>query len=68
MKKELMKAAKYREEYFHESSRPAVSTIRRWINNGDLPGTVIGNVYYVDISLTEKMTGNDLADKVLMAS
>lgn len=68
MKKELMKATKYREEFFHKDSRPAASTIRRWITNGDLPGTVIGNVYYVDISRSEKMTGNELADKVLMAS
>ena len=66
-KKRLMKTAEYADRYFCEGSKPAASTIRRWIENGDLPGERIGKVYYVDVGKLEK-TGNQLVDRVLQAS
>ncbi|WP_020682335.1 DNA-binding protein [Marinobacterium rhizophilum] len=67
MKKQLMKASKYRENFFCDGSKPALSTIRRWIDNGDLPGERIGGVYYVNIGQLST-TGNPLVDSVLKAS
>ena len=62
----LIKLAKYREERFVEGSRPSVSTLRRWIENGKLPGKKIGGQTYVEIS--EEMlepTNNELANKII---
>jgi len=44
---------------------PSPSTIRRWIDNGDLEGKIIGGNYYV---LVQETTGDPLVDSVLQAS
>ena len=64
--KKLMKVSQYQELYFTEGSAPAASTIRRQIDNGDLPGERIGKCYYVNVALLG--TGNKLVDMVLRAS
>lgn len=67
MPKKLMKTSEYRVKYFTESSRPCQTTINRWIERGDLPGTKIGSSYYVDVGKMD-LTGNPLVDAVLAAS
>jgi hypothetical protein len=65
-RKRLMKLSQYREEYFVTGSAPAASTLRRMIEDGELPGERIGKVYYVNVS--NLGTGNHLVDMVLQAS
>jgi len=48
--------------------KPHAQSVRRWIDNGDVPGKKIGGRYFVDIELEQKQTGDELADRVLMAS
>jgi len=36
------------ERHFHEGSRPARSTVWRWIREGKLPATKIGRRYYIN--------------------
>lgn len=67
MTKKLIKPSVFRTKYFQDSSAPAVSTIRRWIDSGDLPGERIGNSYYIDENRLN-MTGNPLVDSVLASS
>ncbi|MGB0662828.1 MAG: DNA-binding protein [Pontibacterium sp.] len=66
--KKLMKVSAYRNKYFEEGSAPSRSTVRRWIDNGELPGEVIGGNYYVNVAKVEQTTGNPLVDQVLLAS
>lgn len=62
-----IKPSVYRKKYFAKGSEPSVSTIRRWIDNYELPGTKIGNNYYVDESKLSA-TGNALVDRVVNSS
>jgi len=47
----------YLDNTFTPKSRPAVNTIKSWIEKGKIPGRKIGGLYYVEIDNTEK---NDL--------
>lgn len=47
--------------------KPHPSSVRRWIENGDLPGKKIGGRYYVDEVAEAVSTGDELADRVLRA-
>ena len=67
MAKRLMKIAEFREKHFEEGSRPAIKTIRSWIDNGDIPGERVGGGYYVDLSRWDKRSNNELVNKVLAA-
>lgn len=58
-----MKLSQYRRKYFAEGSRPALNTIKKWIDNGELHGKTIGGMYYVDPEAVEP--ANDLVLKVL---
>lgn len=59
----LMKVSQYRREHFAEGSRPSVNTIKKWVDNGEVYGKVIGGMYYVDPD--KIVTANPLVDKVL---
>lgn len=48
--------------------RPHPSSVRRWIESGQIPGKKIGGRYYVEIDEETASTGNELADQVLRAS
>lgn len=65
----LIRLEVFREGYFGEGSRPAMSTLRRWVDNGDIPGKRIGSSYFVDEAgwLTQNTPANDdpLVAKVL---
>lgn len=61
----LMKISQYREEHFVEGSRPAINTLKKWIDNGDLNGKVIGGNYYVQIDESEGESVNELVEKAL---
>ncbi len=67
MKKQLIKVSEYRSRFFEDGSKPATSTVRRWIESGYIPGERIGNLYFVDIAKLDR-TGNPLVDMVLSAS
>lgn len=45
--------------------KPHPSSVRRWIENGDLPGKKIGGRYYVEIDIEAVSTGNEIVDRVL---
>lgn len=64
----LMRATEFRREYFTEKSRPARSTIYRWIRKGKLPGVCQDGTYYVDLDefeaqVKEQKTGADTTRK-----
>ena len=58
-----MRVSKYREEKFTPNSRPSITTIKKWISNGDIAGEIIGGNYFVDTDRI--MPVNDLVSKVL---
>lgn len=67
MQKKLMKISQYQRQFFCPGSEPELSTLRKWINNGDLPGVIIGRNFYIDVNKLD-LTGNPLVDAVLEAS
>lgn len=65
--KKLMPLEEWRVERF--TTPPSTQTVRRWAQNGDIPGAKkIGGSWYVDIDAEQLSTGNDLVDHVLRAS
>jgi len=63
----LIKLDQFRKEYFAPGSQPDIRTLKKYINEGALPGKKIGKLYYVDTDSLE-FTGDDLVDRVLVAS
>jgi hypothetical protein len=51
--------------FLNAAGKPDPSSVRRWIDAGEIPGKKIGGRYYVDIQAEISSTGNDLADRVL---
>lgn len=66
----LITPSEFAARYFEEGSAPDARTIRTWIEQGIVPGRVIGKLYYVDAGGFERAgsTGNDLADLILNGS
>lgn len=62
----LMKVSEFRRTYFTEGSIPDVKTIKKAIDNGELVGQTIGNMYYVDVDRLGT-SNNPLVNKVLAA-
>ncbi len=46
----FMSVSDYRKRRFRGSDKPCERTIKRWINEGVLPGEKIGGKYFVNIS------------------
>lgn len=65
----LMTVADFVNSYFSPESAPDARTVRTWIDEGAVPGRVIGRFYYVDAAAFERSgsTGNALADRILNA-
>lgn len=63
----LITTRHFAERYFVEGSRPSRSTLRRWIEMGQLPGKRVGDVYYVDEDAW-LADGDPLVEKVLNES
>jgi hypothetical protein len=62
----LIKATKFRTEYFHPGSEPDMKTLKRFIDDGELPGRKIGTIYYIDLDRI-KVSKSPLVNKVLAA-
>jgi len=60
----LMKLSEYRVSSFTSKSRPSIPTIKKWINNGDIVGMIIGGLYFVDVGKVAPV--NNLVNKVLV--
>ncbi len=58
-----MRVSEYRMTEFEPNSRPSITTIKKWISNGDIAGKIIGGNYFVDMD--KIMPANDLVYKVL---
>ena len=58
-----MKVSQFRKKYFENGSRPAINTVKKWVDNGEIYGEVIGGMYYVDPDKTTPV--NPLVSKVL---
>lgn len=48
--------------------KPHAQSVRRWIDSGAVPGKKIGGRYFVDAELEQQLTGDELVDRVLLAS
>lgn len=68
MKKRLMKIAAWCDKYFDEGSRPSGTTVRKWIEEGDLPGERVGHQYFVDDARYSGQHSNPLVNKVINAA
>lgn len=44
----LMTPQKWVEKYFDVGSRPSEVSLRRWLNEGKIPGRKVGGSWYVD--------------------
>ena len=62
----LMKATQFRQRYFEKGSEPDMKTLKKCIDEGELPGKRIGTIYYVDLDRLER-SNNPLVNKVLAA-
>ncbi|SOB76129.1 hypothetical protein SAMN04488490_1805 [Marinobacter sp. LV10R510-11A] len=62
----LMKATQFRIRYFEKGSEPDMKTLKKLIEEGDLPGQKMGTIYYVDLDRI-KVSSNPLVNKVLAA-
>ena len=61
----LMAVDEWVEKRFTGEKKPHPNTVRRWLNNGDLPGKQFRGRWYVDVAAESGETGCELADKVL---
>ena len=59
----LMRVTEYRATAFTSNSMPSITTIKKWISNGEIAGEIIGGNYYVDS--TKIVPVNNLINKVL---
>lgn len=50
---QLMSPTEFCNKYYDDYSRPARSTVYRWLRDGKLPGVKIGRCMYVDIEKFE---------------
>jgi hypothetical protein len=62
----LMTPQQWAEKYFDEGSRPSEVTLRRWLNEGKVPGRKVGGTWYVD-EHAWIANGNELVQRVLDA-
>lgn len=61
-----MSITEYRETNFTPKSAPDPRTIKKWIDNQELPGKIIGGTYFVEVEEAEKIKpANHLVSKVL---
>jgi len=58
--KKKEKLSEYRKREFSEP-RPSINWLKKQVDNEEIPGTVIGGVYFA----YKETTGNDLADQLL---
>lgn len=63
---ELIKISEFQLRVWGENGTPLTRhTIRNQLQNDVLPGKQIGKLWFVDWTAYQRMTGNDLADRVL---
>ena len=62
----LMTPQQWAEKYFDDASRPSEVTLRRWLNDGKIPGRKVGGTWYVD-EHGWLADGDDLVRQVLDA-
>lgn len=62
----LIKATQFRTRYFEKGSEPDMKTVKRLIDDGELPGQRFGTIYYVDLDRL-KLSKNPLVNRVLAA-
>jgi len=61
----LIKLSKYRNEQFAEP-RPAINTLKKWVDNGDIIGQKIGTMYFIDSDQNQQIEPvNELVLKAL---
>jgi hypothetical protein len=62
----LIKATKFRKEYFKPGSEPDMKTLKKLIDEGDLPGQKWGSIYYIDLDKI-KVSKSPLVNRILAA-
>ena len=65
MTKRLMLLSEYRETRFTPGSRPSINTLKRWINDGELPGKRIGGLYYVEVDTESQSIGKPRLEELM---
>ncbi|MGO1069278.1 excisionase [Lysobacter sp. CA199] len=62
----LMTPQQWADKYFDAGSRPSEVTLRRWLNEGKVPGRKVGGSWFVDEHAWQA-DGDDLVRRVLDA-
>ena len=58
----LVRVSQWREHYFPAGSRPDKRTVRKAIDNQEIPGCKVGGIYYVDVFRFENNLARRPAD------
>lgn len=61
----LIRAETFAKRYFAAEDQPDKRTVRTWVENGTVPGRIVGVMTYVDAEAWEKSTGNAIADLIM---
>ena len=64
----LITVDRFRGEFFEKGSAPDPRTVRSWIDQGIVPGRVLGKKAYVDKEALEAGTSSELVSRVMEAS
>ncbi len=66
MSKTLINISEYKKRRWGENGTPPTNqSIRNMILRGEIPAEKIGRDWYINWSIIEKQTGNNLVDRVL---
>lgn len=60
----LLRPTEWVARYFDEGSRPPAPTLRKWMQNGDIPARKIGGSWFVD-ETAWLAAGDELVARVL---
>lgn len=60
----FMLPSQFANRYFCKGSAPSQTTLRKWIDDGLLPGRKVGSKYYVDIAKFQS-GGDELLERIL---
>ncbi|WP_018935693.1 MULTISPECIES: hypothetical protein [unclassified Thioalkalivibrio] len=64
----LITVDQFRQRYFDQESQPQRRTVRSWIDAGEVPGKIVGKLYYVDEDAWLAGTHDALVERVLQSA
>lgn len=53
----LIKARQWIKETFEDGSRPSINTVKKWYENGEIKGVLLGGTLYIERSKERAILG-----------